>query len=640
MLQLTPQVQVVRARAADSLVDTIGVNTHLHYTDTVYDRFDSLIKPRLTDLNIRHIRDGAYTYPGVNRDTFYYQRLRELADEGIEFNLITQTLDTGANNPTNYALLDEVYQWSDGAISAFEGVNEPDLQGINNWVGATRQGQRQLYETVNGNPLLRHIPVIGPSVVTPAGRDRLGNLTAYTDYGNIHNYWGGRPPETEGWGANGYGSLDWNLDQAQTVSGADPIISTETGWQDGAHPSQPPLDEKVVARYLPRLFLTHFNAGLDRTYLYELVDQGGEQFGLLNGDGSPKPAYRSLKNFIDLFDDPGAAFRPSPLSVGLSGQTDNVDYTLLQKRDGTFYLALWIGESTAPGETDIPDQRVTLTLPQSLQSAATVYTFLDNGGLSTRNLSIQNGQLGLTVKDNLRVLRLVPQSGPVPAPSPSPTPAPSAPPLPPPPSLPRALLEGTPGIDVLSGTPGADLGRGYGGNDQLAGHGGDDRLLGGAGNDQIFGNGGNDALFGQGGNDRLTGGPGNDELYGGPGQDWLLGTTSNTLGRGEQDLLIGGDGADRFVLANGSGIFYGDGLPGRLGTEDFALIRGLGSEDRIQLKQGAQYRLQPNYTVSSGETGYALWINRDERRGFTDELIGVIQTGLSLSLDSDVFVFI
>ena len=328
MLQLTPQV--VQARPADSLIDTIGVNTHLHYTDTVYDRFDSLIKPRLLDLNIRHIRDGVYTYPGVNRDTFYYQRLRELADEGIEFNLITQTLSTEFNNPTNYDLLDEVYQWSGQAISAFEGVNEPDLQGIASWLGPTRQGQRQLYETVNGDPQLRDIPVIGPSVVTVAGRDRIGNLTAYTDYGNIHNYWGGRPPETDGWGANGYGSLAWNLAEARKVSGGDPVIATETGWPDGAHPSQTSLDEQVVARYLPRLFLTHFNAGLDRTFLYELVDQGGEQFGLLNGDGSPKPAYRSLRNFIDLFDDPGAAFTPGRISVGLSGETDNIDHTLLQ----------------------------------------------------------------------------------------------------------------------------------------------------------------------------------------------------------------------------------------------------------------------------------------------------------------------
>ncbi|MEL6138161.1 MAG: hypothetical protein AAFR42_12230 [Cyanobacteria bacterium J06628_6] len=633
MLQLTPQVQVVQARPADSLVDTIGVNTHLHYTDTIYDQFDSLIKPRLLDLDIRHVRDGAYTYPGVNRDTFYYQRLRELAAEGIEFNLITRSLDTEFNNPTNYSLLDDIYRWSDQSIASFEGVNEPDLQGINGWIAATRQGQQQLYQAVNADPLISHLPVIGPSVVGPEARDRLGNLTAYTDYGNIHNYWGGRPPETQGWGANGYGSLAWNLEEARKVSGPDPVISTETGWQDGQHPSQPPLNETVVARYLPRLFLTHFNARIDRTYLYELVDQGGEQFGLLNADGSPKPAYRSLKNLIDLFEDPDSQFTPAPLPLGLTGETEDVYHTLLQKSDGTFYLALWIGQSTEPDETNIPDQRVTLDLPHNLRSATTVYTFLDNGGLSTTTVPINNSTLDLTVKDNVRVIQLVPQaasSPPAAAPTPPSTNASSP-----------SVIDGTARADQLLGTSNRDIIRGYCGNDSLFGQPGDDTLRAGAGNDQASGNQGRDKIFAEAGNDRLLGGPGNDELYGGPGQDWLLGGASNTLGRGEQDLLIGGTGPDRFVLANGSGIFYGDGNPNSLGVQDFAIIRGFTPDDQIQLKRGAQYRLQPDYTPpASGITGQGLWINRDERRGYTDELIAVIQSGTSLALDSDAFLYI
>ncbi|MEO0757590.1 MAG: hypothetical protein AAFY78_12030 [Cyanobacteria bacterium J06648_16] len=633
MLQLTPQVQVVQARPADSLVDTIGVNTHLHYTDTIYDQFDSLIKPRLLDLDIRHVRDGAYTYPGVNRDTFYYQRLRELAAEGIEFNLITRSLDTEFNNPTNYSLLDDIYRWSDQSIASFEGVNEPDLQGINGWISATRQGQQQLYQAVNADPLISHLPVIGPSVVGPEARDRLGNLTAYTDYGNIHNYWGGRPPETQGWGANGYGSLAWNLEEARKVSGPDPVISTETGWQDGQHPSQPPLNEAVVARYLPRLFLTHFNAGIDRTYLYELVDQGGEQFGLLNADGSPKPAYRSLKNLIDLFEDPDSQFTPATLPLGLTGETEDVYHTLLQKSDGTFYLALWIGQSTEPDETNILDQRVTLDLPNNLRSATTVYTFLDNGGLSTTTVPINNSTLDLTVKDNVRVLQLVPQAASSP-PAATPTPPSTNASSP-------SVIDGTARADRLLGTSNRDIIRGYGGNDSLFGQTGDDTLRAGAGNDQASGNQGRDKIFAEAGNDRLLGGPGNDELYGGPGQDWLLGGASNTLGRGEQDLLIGGTGPDRFVLANGSGIFYGDGNPNSLGVQDFAIIRGFTSDDQIQLKRGAQYRLQPDYTPpASGITGQGLWINRDERRGYTDELIAVIQSGTALALDSDAFLYI
>ena len=47
------------AKMADSFVDSIGVNTHLGYTDTNYGlKWESAIKPRLVESGIRHIRDN------------------------------------------------------------------------------------------------------------------------------------------------------------------------------------------------------------------------------------------------------------------------------------------------------------------------------------------------------------------------------------------------------------------------------------------------------------------------------------------------------------------------------------------------------------------------------------------------------
>lgn len=210
---------VEQAKSADSLINTIGVNTHLHYADTVYNRFDDLVKPKLVELGVRHVRDGAMTYPGISRESFFYQRVRQLADAGIQFNFITSSLDTAWGDPTDYSLLDDIYDWSNGAISSFEGVNEPDLQQLESWVAGTTQGQEQLYNTVNSDPKLQNLSVIGPSVVHPENRTQLGDISPWMDYGNIHNYYAGRNPETTGWGSNGYGSIDWNFAQAQQVSG-------------------------------------------------------------------------------------------------------------------------------------------------------------------------------------------------------------------------------------------------------------------------------------------------------------------------------------------------------------------------------------------------------------------------------------
>ena len=64
------------AGEADCFVDTIGVNVHLHYTDTVYWDFLKL-KTAIKKLGVRHIRDGL-VYDGHPE---YYQRHRQLAGE-------------------------------------------------------------------------------------------------------------------------------------------------------------------------------------------------------------------------------------------------------------------------------------------------------------------------------------------------------------------------------------------------------------------------------------------------------------------------------------------------------------------------------------------------------------------------------
>ncbi|HMV50398.1 MAG TPA: hypothetical protein PKD31_21840, partial [Blastocatellia bacterium] len=47
-----------RARQADEFLDSIGVNVHLHYNDTAYKEYERIIKPRLRESGIRHLRDG------------------------------------------------------------------------------------------------------------------------------------------------------------------------------------------------------------------------------------------------------------------------------------------------------------------------------------------------------------------------------------------------------------------------------------------------------------------------------------------------------------------------------------------------------------------------------------------------------
>jgi hypothetical protein len=394
------------AKNADNFVDTIGVNVHLNYTDRVYfKQFDHLIKPNLLKLGVRYIRDGVQNDPGVNRDHFFYQRLRDLATSGIKFNLITDTM-------TDYNLLDDVYSWTNLAIVSFEGINEPDLDArISNWVAVVRAAQQKLYTTVKGHPALSRIPVIAPSVIK--GHKEVGDLSPWVDFGNLHNYFSGLNPEMdEG------GSIRWHLKNvAEPVTGSKPVISTETGWANALKGPDTPqgVPEDVVGKYMPRMFLTQFNRGIARTYSYEFIDEGinpkdpEANFGLLRNDGSPKPAYTALKSLINLLKDPGPSFKPGSLKYSLRGDTKSFQHTLLQKRNGDFYLAFWAGKSgwnpTTKTRLLVSEQPMSLTFPKEIASI-TRYTFNKNGSLAKFVLTSQKNQISLKFNDRVTILKL------------------------------------------------------------------------------------------------------------------------------------------------------------------------------------------------------------------------------------------
>ena len=98
---------------------------------------------------------------------------------------------------------------------------------------------------------------------------------------------------------------------------------------------------------------------------------------------------------------------------------------------------------------------------------------------------------------------------------------------------------------------------GFAGNDLIVGNASNDFLDGSIGNDNLSGRDGNDALIGKRDNDTLFGNDGNDLLVGGSGNDYLdgygYGVSSNT---DQYDTLIGGSGADTFVLGNLLEVYY------------------------------------------------------------------------------------
>jgi hypothetical protein len=118
---------------------------------------------------------------------------------------------------------------------------------------------------------------------------------------------------------------------------------------------------------------------------------------------------------------------------------------------------------------------------------------------------------------------------------------------------------------------------------------GNDTIAGSTGNDNLAGGRGNDTIIGRQGNDTLTGGGGNDIIFGGSGDDVLNGTGDNgngssSRGVNEQDLLVGGSGADKFILGDSKGSYYlGDKNNG------FAKIQDFSTSDNLVLGANQAY---------------------------------------------------
>ena len=326
-----------QAQRAGDFVDSIGVNVHLGYTDTPYGRRGAIAR-KLEQLGVGHVRDGL----SLGRPELY-AAWRSLAKRGIKTQLIAGDPQHRWGTGPVEDQLGVVKQELLGAVSALEGPNEYDNQGDPNWPTVLRHYQRCLYDEVKADSALRRLPVVGPSFVHSDSRGRLGPMAGDLDYGNMHPYPGGRAPDLDE-------HMGSELRLARLVSGDEPLIASESGYNNALRSSSThrPVPEDVAATYMPRLYLDYFRRGIARTFAYELVDERPDpakrqieaSFGLLRSDLSEKPAFRALEQLIALFEDPGPNFAPGRLDYAIRGEGD-VRHLLLQKRDGSFYIALW-----------------------------------------------------------------------------------------------------------------------------------------------------------------------------------------------------------------------------------------------------------------------------------------------------------
>jgi hypothetical protein len=424
----------IPARSADEFVGSMGINVHVEYPNLPYSD-SGLVNASLTSLGMRHIRDEMnQADPAFGNTTF----INEIQAIGKSNYTLCGVIEGGND-----------YPWPSGSaplkadnvvpmitsllpvIDAVEGPNEPDdnpppfvYDGVCDpkagestacYPTGAIQEQEDLWHIVKhsqiaGSGEIENLSVLGMSEGGPQDFFTLVSASSspfpQASYGNMHAYQNGL------W-------ADWNLKSvyipdAQAWTGATkPLWTTEMGYHNYTKflddEEQQGVSERAAAIYLPIAFLSGFNSNVERTFSYELFDEvddpqldhkcdaspsgikycsGEGHYGLLNYDGSAKPAFTALQNLIEILREPGSkAFTPGRLDISFSNAPPKMGYSLLQKSNGDYYLAIWNDEQVyAPATSaknpghDIDRKSVPVTIRLCMVRSFTVYAPNDDSG--------------------------------------------------------------------------------------------------------------------------------------------------------------------------------------------------------------------------------------------------------------------
>jgi Putative Ig domain len=398
-----PSQPLVQARSADDFVNSVGVNTHFDYTGTPYTTQTSQILSYLGQLGVRHIRDAMHY-----EDSPYYAIQNEIGTMGIKADYIMDSI----NQPLSQIAAFSAVVNNEESV---EPANEYDTSGDANWGVDIKAQQTSLWNEVQSS--LPGVTVLSPSLSQAYVATTLGNVAAIANVDNIHAYFGAYNPGNSG--TNGAINPAYYISNESPVNmPGKPFWITETGYQSlqeslgsgGADTNG--MSPSLQATYLMRTLFETTMAGAVRTYLYEFADAFSTTYwGLISNSGIPKPSFYAISSLLGLLSDPGTTFTPGSLNFSISGSTSNVQHMLFQKRDGSFYLALWVevpGMNAATlANISVPQQSVEVLLGK-MPTAVTSYQWNITATTSTTTTTVlaPSASIPVSVGQNVLILKI------------------------------------------------------------------------------------------------------------------------------------------------------------------------------------------------------------------------------------------
>jgi hypothetical protein len=252
------------------------------------------------------------------------------------------------------------------------------LCSVSTSFGPCAQYQSALYRAVKSDPKLKGRPVW--SLTEPGAEPDDQGLqfltipstaktlqaagTVYADFANLHNYVRGNSQDSiednQAWYAEANGpsqgpwdglageflSYTWLRDfpaAPYSAGPAMPKVTTETGW-----PTDGTITEDQQGKLFTNLYLSACKLNWSYTFIYMMFDEAGQDgYGLfaLNANSSsaltPKLSATYVHNMTTILADSSSSFVPTALNYTISNEPATLHDLLLQKRNGTYELAIW-----------------------------------------------------------------------------------------------------------------------------------------------------------------------------------------------------------------------------------------------------------------------------------------------------------
>lgn len=324
--------------SVEDLIDEIGVNTHIPYTDGKYSHAD-LVAAELKYLGVRQVRDGV---SNGERGTAPIERFQKLAQDGVRFTFVVAAR-SGRDIDDKLKLMDSVEETRKGGVAAVEGPNEinnepVDFQGVKDLAGALDM-QREIVRKVRADKALAGARIVYftgyANQNIAVGPDPL--IAGLADFDNQHAYpkWG-EPPAR--W-------IKRSETLLNTANPKAPAVFTETGY------SSKEVSLEVQQKYSLDLIMDTTLTGMSHVFFYQLMDaypdnapQGDVGSGLFTYEEKPKPVAVALHNLIQILkahEGAPSMRAPRTLNYAYSGLPRSGCTLKVTASDGHAFIVVW-----------------------------------------------------------------------------------------------------------------------------------------------------------------------------------------------------------------------------------------------------------------------------------------------------------